>query len=156
MKNDLLNNLFPSSISKKSHYALRALFELARRGPERPVKAHELASAHAIPLRFLEVILNELKQVGLVKSFRGKDGGFILADDPRDISIKQIISLISDKDGCPGPMDPAFGVPGDYAFHRLWSDVSEAVDRIYSTITLSRLVEWESEYRSRDIQNYTI
>ena len=109
-----------------------------------------------MPVRFLEVILNELKQVGLVISFRGKEGGFVLADDPRDITIKHILSLISGNEGCPGPVDPSFGGLGDFAFHRLWNDISGAVDRIYSTITLFRLVEWENEYRNRDIQNYSI
>ena len=62
-------------ISKKCDYALRAIFELAFRSTSRPVAVQEIAAAQNIPPRFLEIILNELRQVGLVASHRGNAGG---------------------------------------------------------------------------------
>ncbi|MHC4962446.1 MAG: RrF2 family transcriptional regulator, partial [Planctomycetota bacterium] len=53
-------------ISKKSGYAIRGLLELALRGDEGPVNVRTLAQAQDIPIRFLEIILNELKQGGFV------------------------------------------------------------------------------------------
>ncbi len=61
-------------ISQKCQYALRAIFELAKRKGQGPVKIAETAEAQAIPLRFLEVILSQLKQGEFVSSQRGNKG----------------------------------------------------------------------------------
>ena len=53
-------------VTQKNRYALRAIFELAKRLNEGPVKIAEIAEAQAIPPRFLEVILNQLKKAGFV------------------------------------------------------------------------------------------
>ena len=65
-------------VSLKCQYGLRALFELARREGEGLVRLTEIAEKQAIPGRFLENILNQLRQGGFVESRRGKDGGFVL------------------------------------------------------------------------------
>ena len=65
------------NISQKSQYALRGVFELAKRGG-RSATVSELAAAQAIPQRFLELIFNELRQAGLIKSYRGPKGGHVL------------------------------------------------------------------------------
>ena len=61
-------------VSQKCQYALRALFELAKRNGEGPVKIAAIAKAQAIPPRFLEVILSQLKQGSFVESQRGSEG----------------------------------------------------------------------------------
>ena len=66
------------AITQKCQYALRAIYELARRG-EGPCKIGAVAEAQGIPVRFLENILNSLKGAGFVDSARGKDGGYFLA-----------------------------------------------------------------------------
>ncbi len=71
-------------VSQKSQYALRAVFELARRNGGLPVKIADIAEAQAIPQRFLEVIMNQLKQGGFVESRRGKRGGYLLARSAGD------------------------------------------------------------------------
>ena len=63
-------------ISKKCQYALRAVFELAWRNTGEPVKTHSIARAQGMSSRFTEVILNDLKHAGFVKSIRGKEGGY--------------------------------------------------------------------------------
>ena len=67
------------SVSLKCQYGLRALFELARRAGNGPTRIQEIAEAQAIPPRFLENILNQLRRGGFVESRRGKAGGFVLA-----------------------------------------------------------------------------
>jgi hypothetical protein len=59
-------------ISQKCEYAVRAVFELAKRVGRGPVRIADIAEAQAIPVRFLEVILSQLKQGGFVDSQRGK------------------------------------------------------------------------------------
>ena len=85
-------------VSAKVDYAVRASVELAaaQQGdePERPVKAEALARAQDIPLKFLENILQGLRQAGLVDSRRGPDGGHLLARPAREISLADVIRAI--------------------------------------------------------------
>jgi Rrf2 family protein len=76
-------------VSAKLDYAIRALTELARDAP-RPIKGDELARRQAIPFRFLEVTLGELRQSGLVRSRRGSDGGYWLERDPTTITLAEV------------------------------------------------------------------
>ncbi|MCD7896222.1 MAG: Rrf2 family transcriptional regulator, partial [Planctomycetaceae bacterium] len=64
------------SLSLKCQYAVRALFELAKSDDDKLIRLKDIAKAQHIPHRFLENILNELRQGGFVQSKRGKDGGF--------------------------------------------------------------------------------
>jgi len=85
-------------VSAKVDYAVRASIELAAaQGTSdgaRPVKAEALARAQAIPLKFLENILQGLRQAGLVESRRGPDGGHLLARPASEISIADVIRAI--------------------------------------------------------------
>ena len=73
-------------ITKKNQYALRAIFELAKHDGKGPQKISEIAKAQAIPEKFLEVILNQLKGSGLVDSKRGFYGGYYLIRSPEKIT----------------------------------------------------------------------
>jgi Rrf2 family protein len=85
-------------VSAKVDYAVRASIELAaaqrREGAERPVKAEALARAQEIPLKFLENILQGLRQAGIVESRRGPEGGHLLARPAAQISIADVIRAI--------------------------------------------------------------
>ena len=89
-------------ISRKCEYALRAVFELATVDDGRPVKTHRIAAAQNIPIRFLEVILNELRHAGIVESRRGNAGGYMLARPPANISLAEVIRLM---DGALAPTE---------------------------------------------------
>lgn len=81
-------------VSAKTDYALRAIVELAASDSDAPVKGERLASSQAIPLRFLENILLQLRHAGLVESRRGADGGYRLARAPEDIALADVIRAI--------------------------------------------------------------
>ena len=78
-------------ISAKADYAVRAALELAVAAPDRPVKGEHIASAQAIPIKFLENILVDLRQAGIVQSRRGPDGGYWLAQPASDVSVADVI-----------------------------------------------------------------
>jgi Rrf2 family protein len=78
-------------LSRKSDYALRALFTLVERYRGGPVPVRELAVANDIPKRFLEQIMLELKARGWVRSIPGRDGGFELAKAPDQISMGEVV-----------------------------------------------------------------
>lgn len=81
-------------LSQKAKYAMRALLYLARSHPEEPVGIAEIAARQAVPRKFLELILLELKRNGFVQSFRGKHGGYALARAPGEILFGDVIRLI--------------------------------------------------------------
>jgi Rrf2 family protein len=79
-------------LSKKTDYALRGLMFLIEKMPDRkPISIRELAEANDCPQRFLEQIMLEMKRAGWVKSVAGRDGGFLLAVSPNDVTMGQVI-----------------------------------------------------------------
>lgn len=88
------------AISKKSKYALRALFELARRYDQGPVLIAAVAKSQRIPKKFLELILLELRNTGILGSKKGKGGGYFLARNPASISVGEVIRALD------GPLAP--------------------------------------------------
>ena len=81
-------------ISAKVDYAVRAAIELAAAEPGQPTKGDALARAQQIPLKFLENILGDLRQSGLVVSQRGPDGGYRLERPAAEISVADIIRAV--------------------------------------------------------------
>ena len=88
-------------VSQKTRYALRAVFELAKRYGQGPVRISDIAEKQAIPPRFLEGILNQLRQAGLLRSVRGARGGYELAEQPARLSVGDICLLYTS----PSPRD---------------------------------------------------
>jgi Rrf2 family protein len=87
-------------ISQKARYAFKALVALARLDPGASLQAREIAAREQIPQSFLEQILLELKRAGVVRSRRGREGGYALAKDPNAVSFGQVLRLID------GPVAP--------------------------------------------------
>ncbi|HEY7396900.1 MAG TPA: Rrf2 family transcriptional regulator [Gaiellaceae bacterium] len=80
-------------VSAKADYAIRAAVELAAAGAG-PVKGDRVARAQEIPLNFLENILVDLRNAGLVASKRGADGGYWLARPPDEITLADVIRAV--------------------------------------------------------------
>ena len=78
-------------ISKKTDYALRALFTLVEHYKSAPIPIRELARRNDAPKRFLEHIMLDLKSQGWVKSVAGIRGGYILAKDPSKITMGEVV-----------------------------------------------------------------
>lgn len=87
-------------ISQKAKYALRALVSLARAGRGESRMIGEIAQEQAIPKKFLEQILLELKRAGFVSSRRGRMGGYELVKAPEEIMYGDVLRLID------GPIAP--------------------------------------------------
>lgn len=81
----------PMKLSRKSDYALRALMTLVEHYGKGPVSIRELAEKNDVPRGFLEHIMLDLKSNGVVKSIAGRIGGFILARDPKDVTMGEIV-----------------------------------------------------------------
>ena len=91
-------------LSLRSEYALLALTYLGRRTTEGFISAAVIARAQGIPPRFLEQILLALKRARLVRSVKGRGGGFRLAREPGDITLAEVVRLLD------GPLAPTEAV----------------------------------------------
>lgn len=139
--------------SQKCQYALRAVFELARRSNQGPIRIADVAEAQAIPTRFLENILNELKQGGFVKSMRGRAGGYILAREPSQITVGEVIGFVQ------GPIVPVHcmftenhaecPLGDDCPYLSMWERAEEALKSVYDTTTFADLLRAGSGDRPR-------
>ena len=137
------------NLSQKCQYALRSLFELTKRQGQGPVSISEVADAQAIPPRFLELILGELKRAGYVESRRGARGGYMLAVSPKELSIGDVIRFID------GPLSPVKCLAGQDAadcplygqccFLSLWERAAEAVKTVYDATSVQDLVDEERD-----------
>ncbi|HYK70082.1 MAG TPA: Rrf2 family transcriptional regulator [Streptosporangiaceae bacterium] len=108
-------------LSARSDYALRAVIELAAAGPGH-VTADQLARTQAIPGKFLEAILTQLRRAGLVRSQRGPEGGFWLARPAGDISLADVIRAI---DG------PLLGVRGERPENLGYTGAAEPLQSVW-------------------------
>ncbi len=80
-------------LSKKSKYAIIALLYLARRYNKGPILIKNIAEEERIPQKFLEAILRDLKNAGILNSKKGKGGGYYLTKDPKDVHLAGIMRL---------------------------------------------------------------
>ncbi len=136
-------------LSQKCQYALRAVFEIAKRSGEGPIKIDEIAKSQAIPPKFLATILNQLKQGGFVQSRRGSEGGYFMGRSPSGLSVGEIIRFIE------GPMGPVECVAdnsssdclfnGTCVFMSMWKEAQTAMENVYFKTSFKDLIDRESQ-----------
>ena len=80
-------------ISKKTKYAIIALVRLAREYEKGPILIRDIAEEENIPKKFLETILRDLKNNGILASKKGKGGGYYLKKDPSEVNMAQIMRI---------------------------------------------------------------
>jgi Rrf2 family protein len=81
-------------LSKKAQYALQALMYMADKNPYQPTLIADISEKRSIPIKFLENILLQLKNAGVLDSKKGKGGGYYFRLAPEDIPLARIIRLI--------------------------------------------------------------
>ena len=136
-------------VTQKKQYALRAIFELAKYRWQTPVKSAQIAEAQAIPLRFLEVIMGQLKRAGIVDSKRGYFGGYTLIQSADQIYVGDIFRVLDSVDNAEACMacTSKGNCPflGDCVFMGLWDRAQRAMDSVYDQTTIQALIDQEIE-----------
>jgi Rrf2 family protein len=145
-------------LSRKSQYALRAVHELALRGDQEPSRIADIAQAQRIPHRFLEAILNQLRQGGLVESRRGPGGGYLLAAAPEDVTVGQVIRCV---EGRLGPVecvseDASCPAGRSCAFRAMWARARDAMLAVFDTTTLADIRAEDIRLHGTDSWCYAI
>ncbi len=128
-------------VTTKGRYGLRAMIELAINHGTGPVAIGTIAQRQAISLKYLHAILSTLKKAHLVRSLRGRSGGYVLSRDPARITLRQIIralegpmalvDCVKDKGSCPRT--------SICTTHQVWTDLSADIDRLLEQTTLEEL-----------------
>ena len=130
------------NISGKCDYACRAMIELAARyDTGLPVSSQIIAEQREIPEKYLTHILLQLKRSNLVRSMRGAQGGYSLADDPTSISLLQIIECIDGPVMTPSKMETA----AYQELNVLWKSVANEIADLLSGHTLDKMLEMTSK-----------
>src|SRR5215471_8297493 len=88
------------TISKRTQYGLKAMLALANRYGEGPILIATLSKQEVIPIKFLELILLDLKSSGLLESKKGPRGGYQLSRPPSTITVGSLIRIME------GPLAP--------------------------------------------------
>jgi Rrf2 family protein len=125
-------------VSAKADYAIRAAVELAAAG-DGPVKGEQLAQAQGIPPNFLENIMADLRNAGLVASRRGAEGGYWLARPAEEISLADVIRAVD------GPLANVRGVRSEQLAYEgsaeplreVWVAVRASVRSVLERVSLA-------------------
>ena len=136
--------------STKAEYGVRVMVDLARRGGDQPVALAEIAEAEGMPLAYLEHLVARLRRAGLIESRRGAHGGYLLAREPAQITMAEVVEALegriapiecisSSPDGtirCVRESDPAHICTTKV----LWTRVRAAIVQTLQETTLAELI----------------
>ncbi len=129
-------------LTRKGDYAIRGIVYLASQPPNKISLLSEIAAAVDVPQTFLAKIFQQFSKTGIVKSFRGTGGGFLLAGPPESITLLRVVEAVE------GPILPNRCVlkPGECerdtfcTVHPIWHQVQHQVRSILENVTLKDLV----------------
>lgn len=148
------------SVSSKCYYALRAVYALAEHGDSAPMRIADISAKEHIPIRFLEVILNQLKGGGFVKSRRGAEGGYFLAKPPEEVTVGAIMRYVD------GPIAPVDCVSqsrhkecefhGECHYFGFWGRVRKSISDVVDQTTLADLLKENRERGQAYVADWSI
>ena len=137
-------------ISTKGRYALRLMLDIALNDAKTPVRIKDIAERQQISDKYLEQIVSSLNKAGFVKSFRGNNGGYMLAKKPEEYTVGMILRLIE------GSLAPVACLDDDINNCTradrcptliLWEKLYDAISEVVDNITLADLISWQKNMK---------
>ncbi|MCL4500076.1 MAG: Rrf2 family transcriptional regulator [Chloroflexi bacterium] len=130
-------------LSTRSRYGLRAMLVLAMHESDEPMMTKEIAEKQNLPATYLEQLMLTLRKAGLVLATRGAKGGYVLARDPRTISLAQVVEALE------GPLDIADCAdvpnccqdPSACALKEVFTEANKALYDVFDHMSLAELAE---------------
>lgn len=144
-------------ISTRSRYGSRLMLELALNHGKEPVFLKNIAKNEEISEKYLSQIIIPLKAKGLVTSFRGMNGGYVLAKPPSQITLREIVELLEgglELLGCIG--NPSICSRVSICVTRdIWSLLGKGIAQTLDSVTLEDLVESHNR-KNEEVMIYNI
>ena len=145
-------------ISTRIRYGARAMLELAYHYGEGPIELKEIAKKENISLKYLEQVINPLRAAGLVKAVRGAKGGYSLAKPPSEICLYDVVETLE------GPLNLLECLRDSKVCQKvpscvtrdIWQEVSEAISKIFYSVTLEDMVNRKRDKEERNSPMYQI
>lgn len=124
-------------ITRKTDYGLRAISELAR-NPANAIPIGSLAQKHGIPDSFLEKIMQELRQSGLVEATQGRGGGYRLAKSAMEISLKDVVRALEGTVALVMCLDPNLkcNIERGCPTSPIWAIINDRFEQTLSSLSL--------------------
>jgi len=129
-------------MSTKGRYGARAMLDIAMHDDKGPVSLRDLAQRQELSVKYLEQLIKPLKAAGLIKSVRGAGGGYVLAKEPFDINLLQIIEALEKLATSDCLDNPRIcGRVAICATHDVWKEIQNSTTHILASLTLQDMVE---------------
>ena len=130
-------------ISTKGRYGLRSIVDLAVNSSGDQVPLCSIAERQNISENYLEQVFSALRKAGLVKSIKGAQGGYVLADHPSNIKVGTILRCL-EGDLLVVDEDSTDDVPSDYTIQKcikinVWDKINESIEKVVDSLTLEDL-----------------
>lgn len=133
-------------LSARAEYALLALLEMATHYyQKKPLTISEITTKQAIPDRYLEQILTNLRRSGIVQSQRGAKGGYILSREPWQITLLEVMTSI--EGDRPEPESSASSSVERSLISEVWQQAKTASQAVLERQTLADLCERRNAYQ---------
>jgi Rrf2 family iron-sulfur cluster assembly transcriptional regulator len=127
-------------LSTKAQYAVRAMVSLNLHAGESPVSIRDISTREDISLNYLEQLFVKLRRGGLVDSFRGPGGGYVLARPAAQIRVDEIIDSVEESLVPVSCMDDGgCACPDQCATHSVWQGLGQRIRQFLASITLDDL-----------------
>ena len=135
-------------LSTKIRYGVRALCDMVTNATGNPAQIKDISKRQSISARYIEQIFQKLKKAGIIKSVRGRSGGYLLTQKPNEISVGDVIRAIDGKDiqlvTCFGKQKGTIKVCerfGECAASKIWEEASKRLMDYFNTVTLKNICD---------------
>ncbi len=139
-------------LSTKIRYGVRALCDMVANETDSPAQIKDISKRQTISARYIEQIFQKLKKAGLIKSVRGRSGGYLLTQKPDEISVGDVIRAIERKDiqlvACFGKNKGAIKTCerfGNCAASKVWDEASKRLMDYFNTVTIKQICEGQTK-----------
>lgn len=135
-------------ISTKGRYGLRAVLYLAIHAENGHVAIHQIAEDQNLSVGYTEQIFSTIRKSGIVKSVKGAQGGYSLADSPQNINVATILTALEgdlafnqqDDETSTNPLEQSIA-------RKIWLPLDQHIEKLLKTVSLQDLIE---DYRAND------
>ena len=129
-------------LSTKGRYGVKAMVDLAINYGKSPISIKSISSRQNISEYYLEQLFSVLRKAELIKSIRGANGGYILAKDPKEITVYQVLEVLE------GPIEISTCLDSDgcnnidcCATRIVWKKIKDSIESVTMAITLQDIVD---------------